>query len=211
MRKNRPYLPMLLLPLLLPVSLAGCENNLIFMERSGFNLSIGVNDNPITPVQVNAGMMRSIVAVVPGRGKAESGQPSGEAVSLISGYDLRYQEQDSGFFNDKLTIRSQFASGAAAKTIATAPEIAKKIANPKETLPVGPAVKTRGSNAAAKVGKLPDDEVIALAKLLNAEGKVRLKFSTDNPAAARAGISSYAAGINSADEVEPIENGLGRL
>lgn len=208
MRKNRSYLTALLLPLLLPVSLAGCENNLIFMERSGFNLSIGVNDNPVTPVQVNAGMMRSIVALVPGRGKAENGQPSGEAVSLISGYDLRYDEQDSGFFNDKLTIRSQFASGAAAKTIAAAPDIAKKIANPSLTVLLPKDIEDRATAARSKITGLSDDNVLALAQTLNGDKAISRKFNTDSAYAAKQDLRRYVGSVNSEAALLPIEQHL---
>src|SRR5882724_11099365 len=92
--------------------LGGCENNLIFLERSGFNLAINVNDDPTTPVEVNAGLKRSIVALVPPTGdpvKTESGtRANGEAVNLVSGYDLGYTESQTSVLGGTLTIRTQF-------------------------------------------------------------------------------------------------------
>ena len=86
-----------------------------------------------------------------------------------------------------------------------------KIANAKVTLPLPEAVAKRAEAAVGKIDNLPDDKAIALATLLNAEGKVRVKFSTTNAAAAKTAMSSYTSGINSSGELEPIENGLGRI
>lgn len=187
--------------LLLSPMLGGCENNLIFMERSGFNLSIDVNENPAIPVQVNAGMMRSIVALVPGRGNDNSG----EAVSLISGYDLAYEDKAGSFFNDKLTIRSQFASGAAANKIAEAPEIAKKIVNPTLTAMLPKDIETRVAAARTKIVGLSDANTLTLAQALNNDKAVSKKFNGSNAAAAKQELRSYVGAINSEAALLPIE------
>ncbi len=187
--------------LLLPLLLGGCENNLIFMERSGFNLAIDVNENPVTPVHVNAGMMRSIVALVPGR----ANDNSGEAVSLISGYDLAYEDKAGGFFNDKLVIRSQFASGAAANKIAESPDIAKKIVNPTLTVMLSKDVETRAAAARTKIVGLSDDNTLTLVQALNNDKAISKKFNGSNAAAAKQELRGYVGSINSEAALLPIE------
>lgn len=113
--------------------LGGCQNNLIFLEQSGFKLAISVNNDPTTPVEVNAGLKRSIVALVPSSGdpvKTDTGtRANGEAVNLVSGFDLTDTASANSALGGTLTIRTQFASGAAALAVASKPELAAKIAN----------------------------------------------------------------------------------
>lgn len=125
--------------------LGACENNLIFLERAGFNLSISVNDDPATPIEVNAGLKRVIVALVPPQGdpvKTETGaRANGEAVTMVSGYDLHYAEAvtaatattpaSTSWFGGTLTIRTQFASGVAAETLASNPKAVNKVVGVK--------------------------------------------------------------------------------
>src|SRR5262245_21610096 len=76
---------------------AGCTNTLVFGERTSFNLAIHVNDNPITPLQVNAGLKRAVAGIVPPNDveKAENqAVPVGEAVSLFSGFNLGYERPE---------------------------------------------------------------------------------------------------------------------
>lgn len=104
-------------------ALSACGNTLVFAERTGFNLAIQVNDDPATPVQVNAGLKRSVVGLVPPSKtlKEETNKGSradGEAVSMFSGFRLEYEEGATGLFQGDLSIRTQFASGMAARYIA---------------------------------------------------------------------------------------------
>jgi hypothetical protein len=102
-------------PPIILFSLMACENTLFYGDRTGFNLSIHVNDDPTTPLRVNAGLERSAVAFVPPTHSSD--EADGEAVNLYSGFKLLYTEEPTAF-SDTLTIRTQFASGAAALKIA---------------------------------------------------------------------------------------------
>jgi len=124
--------------LLILVSLgaAGCTNTLVFAEKDGYNLAINVNDDPSTPVHVNIGLERRVAAVVPPLDvtKNDQGQTaaSAEAVSLFSGYRLKYyneQELARTPFSATLAIRTQFASGMAARKISRNPEMVGKVVN----------------------------------------------------------------------------------
>jgi hypothetical protein len=72
---------------------AACQHTLVFTERTAFKLGIEVNDDPTTPVNVTAGLKRSVLSVTPPRDPDvvdESGQSraEGEAVSMLSWFDL---------------------------------------------------------------------------------------------------------------------------
>jgi len=116
----------------LALFVSACENTLIYAERTGFNLGIAVNDDPSTPVHVNAGLKRTVVSVVPPRetGRTFTGAsvPKADSVSMFSGFRLQYDQGD-GFFQGNLRIRTQFASGQAAINLADDVQAVRKIVN----------------------------------------------------------------------------------
>ncbi|MCB1815720.1 MAG: hypothetical protein KDK04_28970 [Candidatus Competibacteraceae bacterium] len=102
--------------------LSGCTNHLVFGERTGFNLGVSVNSEAAVPLEVNAGLRRSVFGMVPPRRTVEdsNGNPTAddEAVSLISGFGLKYDPDNSNALNGDLTILTRFASGIAAIKLA---------------------------------------------------------------------------------------------
>lgn len=118
--------------ILLALGLGACENTLIYGERTGFNLAISVNDDPATPLTVNAGFERSVAGLVPpvetSKDSGGENQAVGEAVNMFSGFKLLYTEDKTSVFGGTLTIRTQFASGAAASLIAQGKEADKAVA-----------------------------------------------------------------------------------
>ncbi|HEY7608214.1 MAG TPA: hypothetical protein VIF14_03200, partial [Alphaproteobacteria bacterium] len=110
----------------------GCTDTLFFAERSSFKLGIHVNDNPVTPLQVNAGAKRTVIALAPPLAVRKEGnrdRPVGEAVNLFSGFDLQYDKPETWAspFTGTLTIKTQFASGAAAVALADKPAVVKQL------------------------------------------------------------------------------------
>ena len=103
------------------IGLNGCGNAILYGE--GTNISIAtlkVNNDPATPVQINTGLDRTVAAMAPRQGDGE------EAMSLLSGFKFKDTKEAFG----TLTIDTQFASGAAATTIAKQkPALAKSIMN----------------------------------------------------------------------------------
>ena len=101
---------------------AGCTNTLFYGESTEFDLAIHLNDNPQQPLEVNIGLKRHVGQVTPpvATSQNESGTAAvGEAVSTLSGFRLRYQEDPTGGpLNNDLYIRTQFATGAAAENLA---------------------------------------------------------------------------------------------
>jgi hypothetical protein len=107
-------------------ALAGCSDALTYGEGTSFNLAIGVNDDPALPLSVNAGLHRTVVNIVPPLGgDVSSGNTTvarGEAVSSISSFNLTDDGRDTNPLGGTLKIKTQFASGEAAVTIAQQPE-----------------------------------------------------------------------------------------
>lgn len=106
--------------------LAGCSDALIYGEGTSFNLAISVNNDPALPLSVNAGLHRTVVNLVPPLGgdvsNGNSTAARGEAVSSISSFNLTDEGRDTNPLGGTLKIKTQFASGEAAVTIAKQPE-----------------------------------------------------------------------------------------
>jgi hypothetical protein len=109
--------------------LLGCQDTLVYGESTAFNLAIHANDNPQTPIEVNAGLKRHVGEMAPpvlttdddnGTTKA-----AGEAVSSFSGFALTYDRD--GVFSGDLFIRTQFASGLPAQLLANEPAAAVEV------------------------------------------------------------------------------------
>ncbi len=112
------------LPLTVALAIGGCGRTLVFVERTGFNMSIAVRPAETTPIDVNFGLERKVASIVPPAGNpTPQGQVDGEAVNMFAGFAAAYDvgAKDGVFFplQSDLTIRTQFASGAAATGIAS--------------------------------------------------------------------------------------------
>jgi len=119
-----PIAPLLLL-------LTGCNDTVIYGEREGFNLTISANESASSPIEANAGLRRTMGALVPATStaKTDNGQTraTGQAVSLLSGFDLAYEPGTVNVFGGKITIGTQFASGDAATAIGGNVPVANQI------------------------------------------------------------------------------------
>lgn len=118
--------------LIVAISLAACEQTLVYSERTGFKLGVGVNDDKSTPIEVTAGFKQTVVAFVPPKegvqGEGKDKHAKGEAVSMFSGFRLENEDASiTNLFNSTLRIRTQFASGNAAKKVASKPEVVRSI------------------------------------------------------------------------------------
>jgi hypothetical protein len=147
--------------LALMVLLPACQRTLVFTEQAAFKLGIEVNDDPTTPVDVTAGLKRSVVSVTPPREplvEAEGGgsRAEGEAVSTLAWFDLAYEPADSPF-TGTLTIRTSFASGLAA--------IAKVVGVPLVGVAT-PELQARREKAADFVKSLEPEQLDQLATQL---------------------------------------------
>jgi hypothetical protein len=104
------------------IGLAGCNNTLYYGESTSFDLALHVNDNPQTPIEANAGLKRRVLEVAPPLSVDSSDQqhrPLGEAANSFSGFRLKF-DPDPVF--GPLAIRTQFATGQAAETLADDPQ-----------------------------------------------------------------------------------------
>jgi hypothetical protein len=150
--------------------LAACQDTVIYGERSGFNLNIRVGEDPKTPVQVNAGLRRLVAAYVPPTdvvGEGDQQRPSGEAVSLFSGFRLRdYDRTVAAPLGGTLVIRTQFASGLAAQSLAGNPDAVRQVVNVNFVHPVSGPLQQRREAAADFVKTLDQTKLDALAASL---------------------------------------------
>lgn len=154
---------------------SGCGNTLLYSEGTGFNLGIKVNDHPSTPIDVNFGLERELAGVIPAKGNIETDAysvkgPSGEAASLISGFDLRYVNDQGEVikkpFGGTLKIRTQFVSGKAATTIAggkKATQSLKAITTLRSPVIVSEELQARRKSAADWVKSLDENGQARLA------------------------------------------------
>lgn len=126
-------------------ALAGCQETLVFFEQTAFKLGISVNEEPPVPLEVTVGLKRRVVAISPPRqplqtDEAGNRRPDGEAVSLLSRFDVDYDPDQTDTaspgnpFAGKLQIISAFASGEAAVEIATDPVAMALVVEPERVL-----------------------------------------------------------------------------
>jgi hypothetical protein len=152
------------------IVLCGCQDTLVYGESTAFNLAIQVNDNPQTPIEVNAGLKRHIGEMAPplavktsenGKTKAD-----GEAVSSFSGFALTYEKNETFAIAGTLHIRTQFATGAAANELAEDPQQAAKVM--KATFVrtpdfLSPEAQLRNERILEAIDVLPDARAVELA------------------------------------------------
>jgi hypothetical protein len=58
------------------LALTGCGNTLVFVDRTGVNLSIIAKPSEATPLEVNFGLDRKVASVVPPVGQDTSQTPA---------------------------------------------------------------------------------------------------------------------------------------
>ena len=90
------------------MSLGACNDTLAYGERTGFNLSVRTDAPQGQPLEVNAGLQRRVVGHVPPSSEA------GEAVNMVSAFNLEREGDAATPLANTLTIETSFASGAAA-------------------------------------------------------------------------------------------------
>lgn len=148
---------------------AGCNNTLFYGEKTAFSMAIHLNDNPQTPVEVNMGLKRHVGEVAPPvatQEEAGKNVPVGEAVSSLSGFRLRYEENPNNILLGDLYIRTQFATGIAATILAENPAQAIQVIKAdfeRSEAFLGEGVQERVDNIVAGIGNLDDASALALA------------------------------------------------
>jgi hypothetical protein len=150
------------------VLVTGCGRTLVFGERDGVNFAVRANGASAPPIEVNFGLDRVIATIVPPAGESGS-QPSGEAVNMFAGFQVeRPNNPDlTKPVAADLKIDTQFASGAAAKSVAGSPTLVAHIVTLggitiQRTPEFLATIKDRQQLVAAIHG-LTDDQSVALA------------------------------------------------
>jgi hypothetical protein len=148
---------------------AGCNNTLFYGEKTAFSMAIHLNDNPQTPVEVNMGLKRHVGEVAPPvatQEEAGKNVPVGEAVSSLSGFRLRYEENPNNILLGDLYIRTQFATGIAATILAENPAQAIQVIRAdfeRSEAFLTEDVQERVDKIVAGIGTLDDASALALA------------------------------------------------
>lgn len=126
---TRPFNPRQIVVLFVAVgvttAISGCGRTLVFAERDGVNLAVRTTGTT-PPLEVNFGLNRTIATIVPPVGD-KSGKPDGEAVSMFAGFQVDNTFVPKTALDADLQIDTQFASGKAAKEIASKPSIVADI------------------------------------------------------------------------------------
>jgi hypothetical protein len=150
-------------------TVSACQDTLVYGESTAFNLAIHLNDNPQTPIEVNAGLKRHVGEKAPPVATTEEDGVKaavGEAVSSFSGFRLRYEEDETSVLLGDLYIRTQFATGKAATTLAGNPAEAVKVMDAdfeRDAAFLAEGAQDRVGNIVAAINALDDASAIALA------------------------------------------------
>lgn len=195
---------------LLPLMAVACSDAMVYGERTSFDLAIGVNEAIALPVSVNAGFHRTAAGLIPPRGGAGedaggTAAPEGEAVSMISGFRLEHEDDPAAALGGKLTIKTQFASGAAAIDVSKEPRIAARIAQLQPLGAVDPEVSQRQRKAAELLRRMKAEKPDQVMRMAAARGK-----SAATPEQAYRNLSREIASSD-AQGMESIERDLARF
>ena len=143
---------------LIGVSLAGCSDTLVFMERTSVSIaSVNLNENAGEPLELNFGLRRSIVTFAPPVGGVEILErelvPEGDAVSMLSGFQLAYYRPDDESISADLSIATQFVSGRAASSLAMSPKATGELLDVEFLVPVDDELQKRRVEAYQFLGE----------------------------------------------------------
>jgi hypothetical protein len=164
--RSLPQVTTLLWAVGIAASVGGCGRTLVFAERDGVNLAIRANASSSPPIEVNFGLNRTVATIVPPAGES-GGHPNGEAVSMFAGFQVENNLDPAKPLAADVKIDTQFASGAAAKSVAGNPTVVAHIVNVgsvtiQRTLEFANTLTDRTQLLAA-VNGLSDDQAVAVA------------------------------------------------
>lgn len=181
------------------ILVTACQDTLFYGENTAFNLAIHLNDNPQTPIEVNTGLKRHVGQVTPpvateqNEGKTAA---VGEAVTTLSGFRLRYEEDDTSVLLGDLYIRTQFATGEAASLLADNPIQAVKVMDAdfeRDASFAAPETQARVGKILDGIKALDDGKALALACNPPVKGsKIAELIAARDPTCQRATIAAAA-------------------
>jgi len=181
---------------LLTLALGGCGKTLVFGERSGVNIALRFDTDRPPPVEVNIGLERRVGTIVPPTRYARNNEPSGDAVSMFSGFQVESFDEPisiptasvptsaAGPFNVDVLIGTQFASGAAAVEIAKGdPGVVAaivKVGSAQSLIPVSVRVASLFDQASVGIGNLTLNGRRCLARALGIPLPANSDTASDN-------------------------------
>ena len=163
---NHALIPGATLALITLVS-AGCTNQaLVYGERNSLHVaSVQVNDNTAEPLRLNVGFRRTIATMAPPLASASETGAKGDAVSAFSSFNLFSDDKNATTIIDPFVINTKFASGKAARNLASNPDAVAQILGIDNGLE-SPALLKQKVTAVECVKKLTEEKVIYAAGYL---------------------------------------------
>jgi hypothetical protein len=155
------------LALAITLVLTGCSRTLVYAEQTSFNLSIVAKPSEATPLNVNIGLDRTVASLVPPiHENTPQGMVDGEGVNMFAGFAVHYDPATLPFAGN-LRIRTQFASGQAATTIAGDPDTVARVVNVAD-IPLGAltpiSIRDQIPPLRRKIQNLSDPQMLNLAR-----------------------------------------------
>lgn len=152
-------------------AVAGCGRTLVFVERDGINFAIRANASSSPPLELNFGLDRVIATIVPPVGES-GGQPNGDAVNMFAGFQVAANTDPAKPLAPDVKIDTQFASGAAAKSVAESPPVVAglvvaSIVSPNSGIQRGPDFLVTFADRRqllAAIRDLSDDQAVSVAR-----------------------------------------------
>ena len=156
----------LLAAMSIAAAVAGCGRTLVFVERDGVNFAVRANASSSPPLELNFGLDRVIATIVPPVGET-GGQPNGDAVNMFAGFQVVANTDPAKPLAPDVKIDTQFASGAAAKSVAESPVVVASIINPNSGIQRGPDFLVTFADRRqllAAIRDLSDDQAVSVAR-----------------------------------------------
>jgi hypothetical protein len=202
MTERRHIFHRIITPLLavgIAAAVAGCGRTLVFVERDGVNLAIRANASSSPPIEVNFGLNRTVATIVPPVGES-GGRPAGEGVSMLAGFQVENNFNLAKPLDADIKIDTQFASGAAATSVATSPPLVAHIVRMpgttfQRTPEFAPTIGNR-QQLVATIRDLSDDQAVAAATSM-------LPNLSARPDPLRASLAPQVAAIAQAGKMTP--------
>lgn len=96
------------------LALSACGESLVFTEKTGLNIAVGIDAAQGSPVETNLGLHRRVAGLVPPIRRDQDGNSDGEAANMVGGFQVVQDPDASDVFNTTVRVASGYATGPAA-------------------------------------------------------------------------------------------------
>ncbi len=140
----------------------GCSKPaLVYGERNSLHVaSVQINDNVAEPLRLNVAFRRTIAMKAPALEDEK-----GDAVSVFSSFDLNSDDGKANTIIDPIEITTKFASGNAARNIASKPQVVAEILKVQLAAPDSGDLDRRRKAAQECVSQLTPQQIAVVSAL----------------------------------------------